>query len=226
MNRSVVVFIFVALFTIAVFAVAASSLDSVTIESGFGIEGGSTSSDPGSGLESNGSQAKGSQANGSVGTGGGGFFDTTPSTDGTTDGDSGLLSPLLIMGAMIGIAGGGIALAFWVTGNTSPTRAETETRVAPSGDETETPNESPDPSNEVYRAWWEMVRQLDVTQYQSRSPAELASMAVQAGNDPETVAELTDLFRSVRYGDVSVTDDIEQRAAAARDRLIGEDVGS
>lgn len=224
MNRSVVVFVLVALFTIAVFAVAAASLDSVTIESGFGIEGESTSSDPGSGLESNGSQANGSQANGSVGTGGGGFFDTTPS-DSTTDGDSGPLSPLLIVGAMIGVAGGGIALVFWASGNTSPTRAGSETRVA-SSDETETPNEAPDPSNEVYRAWWEMVRQLDVTQYQSRSPAELASMAVQAGNDPETVAELTALFRSVRYGDVSVTDDVEQQAAAARDRLIGEDVAS
>lgn len=220
MNRSVVVFVLVTLFTIGVFAVAAASLDSATIENGFGIEGDATSSDPGSGLEFN-----GSQTGGSGGTGGGGFFDTTSTTDSTTDGDSSSLSPLLIVGTMIGIAGGGIALVFWATGNTLPTRAGTESILA-SSDETETPSESPDPSNEVYRAWWEMVRQLDVTQYQSRSPAELASMAVQAENDPETVAELTALFRSVRYGGVSVTDDVEQRAAAARDRLTEEDVAS
>lgn len=213
MDRSLVAFVLVTLFTVAVFAGAASSLDSAVIENGFGIEGGSAHNDSGGSLETSESNPGGSR-----GTGGGGFFDITFTVDNTTSGGATSVSPLLIVGIVVGITAGSIALIFWAGSTRS--RAGSSMAVTPDA-ETEPPDDPPvvDPTNEVYRAWWEMVRQLNVTQYQSRSPAELASLAVEEGRDPETVAELTSLFRSVRYGGVSVTDDVEQRAVATRDRL-------
>ncbi|UPM44423.1 DUF4129 domain-containing protein [Halocatena salina] len=217
MDRSFAAFVFVALFAITVFAVAASSLDSAAIESGFGIDGGPVSSDSEGRLES--SELR---ADGSDGTGSGGFFDTTFAVD-PTDGRSGGLSPLVVVGLMIGVSVGGLALVLWVAG--AP-RVQTESTPASPGNDPEPPDDTSivAPTNEVYRAWWELVRQLDVTQHRSLSPAELASVAVDEGIDPELVADLTALFRSVRYGDTSITDKIEQRAETARDRLRGEGV--
>lgn len=216
MDRSRIVL--VALFTISVFAVAASSLDSATIESGFGIEGGSDPVNNGSVSDFNTTQIGDS---GDIG--GGGFFDMTFNGESATGGDSSPLSSVLFLGIVVGVIAGSIALIFWATRTTAPTISPTESPSESScvAERVAEVDESPsvDPTNEVYRAWWEMVRQLDVRHHQSRSPAELATVAVETGIDPETVAELTALFRSIRYGDVSVTDDIERQAAATRDHI-------
>jgi len=69
--------------------------------------------------------------------------------------------------------------------------------------------------NEVYRAWREMTGHLDVENPESSTPAEFAAAAESVGMDDAHVAELTDLFREVRYGGAAATDDREQRAIDA-----------
>ena len=72
-----------------------------------------------------------------------------------------------------------------------------------------------DVENEVYRAWREMTDHLDVANPETSTPAEFATAASDAGMAREHVDELTDLFRSVRYGGAEATEDREQRALAA-----------
>ncbi|MUV61919.1 DUF4129 domain-containing protein, partial [Halobacterium sp. CBA1126] len=72
-----------------------------------------------------------------------------------------------------------------------------------------------DVENEVYRAWREMTEHLDVDNPEASTPAEFAAAASDAGMAREHVDELTDLFRSVRYGGAEVTAEREQRAVDA-----------
>lgn len=74
----------------------------------------------------------------------------------------------------------------------------------------------PAPDNDVYRAWVALAAGLDGTQ---RTPEAVADRAVEAGLPEEAVAELTDLFREVRYGDADPTEEREQRAEAALSRI-------
>jgi hypothetical protein len=73
-----------------------------------------------------------------------------------------------------------------------------------------------DLDNTVFRAWREMTADLAVDNPESSTPAEFADAAVAAGMAPDDVAELTELFEDVRYGDRPVT---EERAARARTAL-------
>jgi len=57
-------------------------------------------------------------------------------------------------------------------------------------------------ANAVYRAWAEMTAVLDVAEPATATPAEFADAAAAAGLAEDDVAELTDLFREVRYGGV------------------------
>jgi len=75
--------------------------------------------------------------------------------------------------------------------------------------------DSTDVDNEVYRAWREMTRHLDVPNPESSTPAEFAAAAVEAGIDRDDVEELTALFGAVRYGGESPTEDRERRALEA-----------
>jgi hypothetical protein len=72
-----------------------------------------------------------------------------------------------------------------------------------------------DVDNEIYRAWIELTEHLDVAHPDASTPGEFADAAVDAGLDPDTVAELTELFERVRYGDTAPTADREDRAVAA-----------
>lgn len=58
-----------------------------------------------------------------------------------------------------------------------------------------------DVNNEVYRAWWEMTRLLDVTNPGSSTPGEFAEAAIDLGISEDDIANLTRLFEEVRYGD-------------------------
>ncbi|MFC7200600.1 DUF4129 domain-containing protein [Halospeciosus flavus] len=69
--------------------------------------------------------------------------------------------------------------------------------------------------NEVFRAWREMTDHLDVRNPRSTTPAEFADAAREAGMDEAHVAELTDLFREVRYGDADPSPEREERALDA-----------
>lgn len=75
-------------------------------------------------------------------------------------------------------------------------------------------------SNEVYRTWGEMVRQLDDENARARTPTEWAEIARESGFDSEFVGEITDSFRAVRYGDEAVT-----RERYRRDRCGSENSG-
>lgn len=73
--------------------------------------------------------------------------------------------------------------------------------------------------NEVYRAWREMTRHLEVPNPGASTPTEFADSAVAAGMAREDVEALTDLFEEVRYGAHEATTEREERAVAALRRL-------
>ncbi len=73
--------------------------------------------------------------------------------------------------------------------------------------------------NEIYRAWVEMTEHLDVDHPESSTPGEFRRAAVDAGVEPATVGELTDLFERVRYGDEPPTEATEARAVDALRRM-------
>lgn len=73
--------------------------------------------------------------------------------------------------------------------------------------------------NEVYRAWHEMTTQLEMENPDSSTPGEFARAATDAGMSRRDVDELTELFRTVRYGDSTITTDRESRAVAALRRI-------
>ena len=82
-----------------------------------------------------------------------------------------------------------------------------------------------DLKNEVYRAWYEMVRVLDVDRPGTSTPGEFAAAAVDAGMRPSHVEALTDLFEGVRYGHHETTTERETRAIETL-RRIEETYGS
>jgi hypothetical protein len=76
-----------------------------------------------------------------------------------------------------------------------------------------------DAQNEVYRAWREMTRQLDIENAETTTPREFQQRAADAGMASEDVRELTGLFEEVRYGGESATEDREQRAVGVLRRI-------
>ena len=76
-----------------------------------------------------------------------------------------------------------------------------------------------DLKNEVYRAWYEMVRALDVDRPGTSTPGEFAVAAVDAGMRPNHVEELTVLFEGVRYGHHDTTTERETRAIETLRRI-------
>lgn len=101
------------------------------------------------------------------------------------------------------------------------TLAVRDAGVAPGTGDADEPGDpafpvEPAPDNDVYRAWVALAAGLDGTQ---RTPAAVADRAVEAGLPEGAVAELTDLFREVRYGDADPTEERERRAEAALSRI-------
>lgn len=80
----------------------------------------------------------------------------------------------------------------------------------------------PGAENEIYRAWRELTRLLEIDSPETSTPGEFATAAIAAGMDPDDVDELTALFEAVRYGDASPTPEREQRAIAALRRIAEE----
>lgn len=76
-----------------------------------------------------------------------------------------------------------------------------------------------DSENGVYRAWVRMTEVLDVDHPETSTPREFADAALAAGLNPDDVAELTELFETVRYGPTDVTDEHERRAREALRRI-------
>lgn len=83
-----------------------------------------------------------------------------------------------------------------------------------------------DTSNDVYRAWSEMVSQLHVRDPHTKTPQEFAEAAVEDGLNPEAVGTITTLFEQVLYGDQGVSEEQEARALEAMEKLDSEPVES
>jgi len=76
-----------------------------------------------------------------------------------------------------------------------------------------------EPATEVDRAWLAMVRRLDLERPWTRTPAELATAAVEAGMDPEGVHRVTAAFEDVHYGGSWITSAHRERVRAGLARL-------
>lgn len=75
------------------------------------------------------------------------------------------------------------------------------------------------PENEIYRAWQDMTALLDVPDPETTTPKQFQAAAIDAGLDPNPVAELTHLFKEVRYGQYEPTTDRTKRAIAAFEQI-------
>lgn len=64
-----------------------------------------------------------------------------------------------------------------------------------------------------------MASRLPAANDRSKTPREFADAAIDAGLDPDDVEDLTDLFRTVRYGDAGATADREARAVETLRRI-------
>ncbi|MBX0286431.1 DUF4129 domain-containing protein [Haloarcula salinisoli] len=73
-------------------------------------------------------------------------------------------------------------------------------------------------TNDVYRAWAALCRAVPLDPA-GQTPAEVAEAAVATGYGAETVAELTDSFCAIRYGDAAPTGERERRARALATEL-------
>lgn len=77
--------------------------------------------------------------------------------------------------------------------------------------------------NGVYRAWYEMIQNVDIPDSNARTPTEYAIAAVECGFETDAVTDITVRFEQIRYGRTEVTPDHEERAQAALDRIKGSD---
>lgn len=157
---------------------------------------------------------------------------------GTGDGDATvetnpLGSILLAIGAVAAIFVGALVLSRRETGPPdgegamADDDAESEQATAVAGAagraaERIESGESEDVDNEVYRAWRDMTRLLDVEHPESLTPGEFAEGAVEAGIAREDVTGLTRLFEDVRYGHRETTDVEERRAVEILRRIESE----
>lgn len=76
------------------------------------------------------------------------------------------------------------------------------------------------PTNEVERAWVELVRRAGIDRARTLTPSECADAAIEAGFDPDVVRRLQRVFEDVQYGGVSPTGEQERAAREALDRLL------
>lgn len=88
------------------------------------------------------------------------------------------------------------------------------------------PWEGVEPSNVVQRAWFEMVRRVDVNRPRSKTPAEWENAARTAGMDPEAVELVTDAFRAAAYSDGEVSDVERDAARQGLERLNSDSRGT
>ncbi|WP_227355248.1 DUF4129 domain-containing protein [Haladaptatus salinisoli] len=148
---------------------------------------------------------------------------------GLGDGASTVMTPSLALFVVLGIAlVGAVVLLVKSSGGSEPdTPASEETpgeedvaavgRAA--GEAADRIESEASVENEVYRAWREMTRHLDVRAPESSTPGEFAAAAVDAGMGREDVSELTAVFEEVRYGGEDATGDRERRAVSALRRI-------
>jgi hypothetical protein len=223
MDRAAAGSAIVALVAVATLAAGGATLGSTELTEGFGVGGGAIGDGgPGSGGSST---AAGGASGGGLGDGpgigvdAGGWLDR-PDASGDGGGDL----PVVGLGVLAVLAGVGLfavvrLLAGGPDDRDNPKAAD-RTGSDPEGDGRPAARvTSVDPENGVYRAWWAMIRGLDVSDPRARTPTEFAAAAADAGMSRGAVAALTDLFEGVRYGGREPTAAREARAAAALRRI-------
>lgn len=141
-----------------------------------------------------------------------------------------LSTPSTLLGLVLVVAVVGSVLALFVsTGDSEEPHPETVPESSPdpdiaaigraAGAAADRIESDADVENEVFRAWAEMTRSLDVAHPQSSTAGEFATAAVDAGMARDDVEELTTLFEDVRYGGAAATAEREERALAALRRI-------
>lgn len=166
----------------------------------------------------NASLPNGTGGNGSAGGGGGGSAVPDPSL------------PILALGALAAVVAL-IVIAYYLTGDDTgeaePERSEADEEEEPAvdaddvaevgrlaGEAADRIEDADDFENQVFRAWREMTRPLNVDRPRSSTPAEFAAAAREAGMSGEHVDRLTELFDQVRYGGREATEEREREAVS------------
>lgn len=78
---------------------------------------------------------------------------------------------------------------------------------------------SSEPADDLQRAWLAMVERANPDRPWTRTPAEVARAAVEAGIDSETVGRLTSHFEAVRYGNAPLTEERRRQARQWLERI-------
>jgi hypothetical protein len=163
-------------------------------------------------------------------------------TAGLSGGGGALADPSVPMGFLVlgGLFVGALGVALWASGDRSgtvegddappdveeePTGADVEAVGRAAGRAADRIEASDSFENEVYRAWAEMTRPIDVAHPRSSTPAEFASAAVEAGMDSADVDRLTTLFEAVRYGGREPTPERERTAIETLRRIEAQYAG-
>lgn len=149
--------------------------------------------------------------------------------DGGEEGDDTRTPPMqsVVLFILLGLSVIAVALTLLVSGDDTEEEIETpdadDANVAAvaraAGRAADRIDDSADVDNEIYRAWLEMTRHLDVENPESSTPAEFAAAAVDAGMERSDVEELTALFEEVRYGGEEPTPERTERARDALRRI-------
>jgi hypothetical protein len=135
---------------------------------------------------------------------------------------------LIVVGVLVAL----VAVAYYLTGDDTaggdgsaededPDEAEPDLDAADiaevgrlAGEAADRIESTADLENEVYRAWQEMTRPLNVDHPRSSTPAEFAAAATAAGMNRGDVDRLTELFDEVRYGGREATAEREREAVS------------
>jgi hypothetical protein len=151
------------------------------------------------------------------------------SSGGAGDGAATVVTPSLVLFVVLGIAlVGAVVLLVKSSGGSEPDAQQAEEAPGEediaavgraAGEAADRIESEASVENEVYRAWREMTRHLDVPAPKSSTPGEFAAAAVDAGIGRNDVSELTTVFEEVRYGGEDATGDRERRAVSALRRI-------
>lgn len=139
-------------------------------------------------------------------------------------GGTDILPILAAIGTLLGVVGVG-SIVIWITWlrsapDTSAVSSFETLQTADAEEATTRPfSQKPSPSNGVHRAWYQMVRQLQIPNWESRTPRELAELATERGFDSEAVDTIATQFEQVRYGEEAPTSDRESRTSDALERI-------
>ena len=158
------------------------------------------------------------------------FGEGTPGTDGDGDADRGPVPTgylLVLLSIAAGVFVGALVLSDGENRGSGDEEGGGGTGLEPAtaavgaaaGRAADRLEEGGEFDNEVYRAWAEMTRPLDVDRPAATTPDEFARAAVDAGLAADDVAELTRLFEEVRYGGRETTPAVETRAISVLERI-------